>query len=122
MLTDVLTQSAFKTNPIEFITGFTSGGYNPGRDGSSVITMPELLGAGPGGFGGNFAGTAGKYDNLPNAIVSNVGGVEGLAMSALKMTGIGVGFKLARVVTRKVRSRLNREVIKPLGLQSMVKV
>lgn len=42
------------TNLVEFVTGRVNGSYKPGSDGSTVITLPELLGAGPGGIGGNF--------------------------------------------------------------------
>lgn len=121
MLTNVLTETAFKTNPIEFFTGFVNGQYKPGADGSAVITLPELLGAGPGGVGGQFTGTAGRYDNLSNAITTNVGGIEGLFMASLKMAGVGVGFKIARKMTRRARSMLNRDIIKPMGLGDMVK-
>ena len=41
-------------NLLEFATGAVDGKYNPGGDGSWNITLPELLGAGPGGFGGNY--------------------------------------------------------------------
>ena len=121
MLTNVLTETAFKTNPIEFVTGITNGQYKPGRDGSSVITLPELLGAGPGGVGGNFGGSAGTYDNLSNAINSNVGGIEGLFMASLKMAGVGVGFRIARKMTRRARSMINKDIIKPMGMADMVK-
>ena len=45
----------FNTNLAEFVTGRVNGSFRPGADGSSVLTLPELLGAGPGGLGGNFS-------------------------------------------------------------------
>ena len=44
----------FNTNLIEFATGRVDGKYRPGADGSTVLTLPELLGAGAGGIGGNY--------------------------------------------------------------------
>jgi hypothetical protein len=49
-----ISQSLFNTNLVEFATGKVNGVYKPGSDGSTVLTLPELLGAGPGGIGGNF--------------------------------------------------------------------
>ena len=120
-LTGVWTEAAFNTSPIEFLTGRVGGKYNPGRDGSAVITLPELLGAGPGGVGGNFAGSAGKYDNLQNSVASNIGGLEGLVMPAFKTAGISIAFKLAKKVTRKPRSMLNSQ-LRAFGIGDMVRV
>ena len=39
------------------MTGRVDGKYNPGGDGGSIITLPELLGA----KGRNFGGTYGGY-------------------------------------------------------------
>lgn len=46
----------FNTNIAEFVTGRVNGSYKPGADGSTVLTLPELFGAGPGGIGGNYGG------------------------------------------------------------------
>ena len=120
-LTGVWTEAAFNTSPIEFLTGRVGGKYKPGYDGSSVITLPELLGAGPGPVGGNFAGTAGKYDNLQNAVSSNIGGIEGLVMPAFKSAGISIGFRIAKKITKKPRSMLNAQ-LRSFGIADMVRV
>lgn len=123
-ITNIWTELAFNTNPIEFVTGFTktSGGaleYRPGRDGGATITIPELLGAGAGGLGGHFGSYA---DSLGEAVTKNVGGIEGLFMAGLKSAGVGIGFTVAKKMTRKVRSMVNRQILKPLQLSSMVRV
>ena len=120
-LTNIWTEAAFQTNPIEFLTGTVGGAYNPGRDGSQVITLPELLGAGPGGFGGTYAGTAGKYDNFTNSVMTNVGGLPGLAKTGLKTAGVSIGFRLVSKLTRRPRSMLNRQ-LKNFGIGDMVRV
>lgn len=120
-ITNIWTEAAFQTNPIEFLTGRVNGQYNPGRDGSQVITLPELLGAGPGGFGGTYAGTAGKYDNFQNSVMTNVGGLPGLATTALKTAGVSIGFRLVSKLTRRPRSMINRQ-LKNFGMGDIVRV
>jgi len=114
----IWTEATLKVNPIEFLTGVVDGVYNPGRDGGAVITLPELLGAGPGGVGGRFGDHAA---NLPAAIVKNVGGVEGLIMTGLKSAGLAVGFRVFNKLTRKARSGLNRQILKPFGVDEFVR-
>ena len=55
LVANSITTGMFNTNLAEFVTGRVNGSFKPGADGSSVLTLPELLGAGPGGFGGNFS-------------------------------------------------------------------
>ena len=120
-LTNIWTEAAFKVSPIEFLTGSVGGVYNPGRDGSAIITLPELLGAGPGGVGGQFAGTKGKYDNLQNAVTTNIGGLEGVVMAGLKTAGVSIGFRFASKITKRPRAMLNRQ-LKSLGVGDFVRV
>lgn len=117
--TSIWTEAALGVNPVEFFTGVTSKGFKPGTDGGDVITLPELLGAGPGGVGGNFGSYA---SNLPEAINKNMGGIEGVIMTGLKSAGVGIGFNLIKKMTRKARSGLNRQILKPLGVSDMIKL
>jgi hypothetical protein len=117
--TSIWTQAALGVNPIEFFTGFTDGKFQPGIDGGNRITLPELMGAGPGGAGGNFGSYA---KNLPEAIGKNMGGIEGVIMTGLKSAGVGIGFRLVNKMTRKARSGLNRNILKPLGVSTMVRL
>jgi hypothetical protein len=117
--TSIWTEAALGVNPIEFFTGFTDGKFKPGTDGGQVITLPELMGAGPGGIGGNFGSYA---KNLPEAIQKNMGGIEGVIMTGLKSAGVGIGFRLVNKMTRKARSGLNRNILKPLGVSTMVRL
>jgi hypothetical protein len=123
--TSIWTEAALGVNPIEFFTGYTmadggyKGGYRPGSDGGQRITLPELLGAGPGGIGGNFGSYA---KDLPEAINKNMGGIEGVIMTGLKSAGVGIGFRLVSKMTRKARSGLNRQILKPLGVSTMVRL
>ena len=114
----IWTEATLKVNPIEFLTGVVGGKYNPGGDGGAVITLPELLGAGEGGIGGNFGNYAAS---LPEAIVKNVGGVEGLIMTGLKSAGLAVGFRVFNKLTRKARSGINRQILKPFGVDEFVR-
>jgi hypothetical protein len=117
--TSIWTEAALGVNPIEFFTGVIGGKYNPGGDGGSRITLPEMLGAGPGGIGGNFGSYA---KDLPEAINKNMGGFEGVIMTGLKSAGVGIGFRLVSKMTSKARSGLNRNILKPLGVSTMVRL
>ena len=121
-LTNIWTEAAFNTNPIEFLTGFTSysGGtrYNPGADGGETITLPELLGAGAGGIGGNYGSYASGFTE---AVTKNVGGLEGLAMAGFKSAGVSLGFRFASRITRRPRAMLNAQ-LRNFGIGDMVRV
>jgi len=117
--TSIWTEAALGVNPIEFFTGITEGVFKPGRDSGERITLPELLGAGPGAVGGNFGSYA---KNLPEAINKNMGGIQGVLMTGLYSAGVGIGFRLVNKMTRKARSGLNRNILKPLGVSSMVRL
>ena len=114
----IWTEATLNVNPIQFLTGVTGSGYKPGRDGGDVITLPELLGAGPGGVGGEFGDYAA---NLPEAVVKNIGGIEGLIMTGLKSAGLAVGFRVFNKLTRKARSGINRQILKPFGVDEFVR-
>ena len=124
--TNVLTQGFAGVNPITFVTGQEYGqiGYTAGtapgqrpspqygmsyRPGAISVTIPELLGVGSAnvGDGIDMLVRNGK-DNWLNMITSSV--------------GIKVGFSIAKKITSKQRSFINNQVMKPLGLKSMVRV
>ena len=114
----IWSEATMGVNPIEFLTGVVGGHYKPGADGGQQITLPELLGAGPGGVGGNFGAYA---SNLPEAIAKNIGGVEGLVMTGLKSVGLGIGVNIFSKMTRKARSGINTQILKPFGVDEFVR-
>ena len=114
----IWTEATLNVNPIEFLTGVVDGKYNPGGDGGSVITLPELLGAKGRAFGGTFGSYAA---NLPEAVVKNIGGLEGLFMTGIKSAGLAVGFRVFNKLTRKARSGINRQILKPFGVDEVVR-
>ena len=109
-----MTQGLFNTNLVEFMTGRVNGVYKPGADGSQVITLPELFGAGPGGFGGNFAGTAGRYDNLTNTLKSNL--MTNFVPMTMAVIGIPIAVKVASKVLAKPVIRPANKLLKMTGL------
>ena len=118
----IWTEAALNVNPIQFLTGVVGGKYNPGGDGGGTITLPELLGAGGPGVNGEVGGVFGDYAaNLPEAVVKNIGGIEGLVMTGLKSAGLAVGFRVFSKLTRKARSGINRQILKPFGVDEFVR-
>jgi len=129
--TSIWTEKLFNTNPFEFVTGITDGTYNPGADGGETIAIPELLGAGPGGFGGKFGSYA---SGLPNAIARNISGnyssdpkpsvgdvAGGLVMPAIQTALVTAGFRFGKKLTSKPRAAVNRQ-IRNFGLGDLIKV
>jgi len=130
--TNVLTQGFAGVNPISFITGQEMGqtssmmsgtnqktgqpfsyavqssalGYYPG---AISVTIPELLGVGAANVG----------DGI-NTLVNN-GKANWLNMM-IGTIGVRAGFAVAKKITSKQRSFINNQVMKPLGLKSMVRV
>lgn len=93
----------FNTNLMEFITGRVNGQYKPGADGSSVLTLPELLGAGPGGVGGNYGSSPG-FDSLGAVLTTN------FKRNAFKM---GVAVVMIPVIANVATKILRKPVILP---------
>ena len=55
VVANAVTEGVFQSNIMDFITGRTDGVFKAGYDGSYRLTLPELLGLGAGGIGGNYA-------------------------------------------------------------------
>ena len=106
------------TNLAEFITGRVDGKYAPGADGSSVITLPELLGMGKGGICGNYSGTVGKYDNLTNSLMSNF--KANWVMMSVGVVGIPIVVKTAMKLIRKPVVLPANRMLKSVGLDVKV--
>lgn len=109
MLANAVTQGAFNTDIREFITGVTSKGYRPGSDGSSVLTLPELLGAGPGGIGGNYA----QGLDLQSVLKSNI--QDNGARMLMQLIAIPIAFRVGAKLLKKPRAQANR-LLKQTGM------
>ena len=117
LLANVITREAFNSNPIEFLTGWSrnnsSGSfrYSAGRDGATVLTLPEII---TGINVGNFTGASptalgiAKYNLEQN-------GNEGYMKLVAGMVGIPIAFRVGSKLLRKPRTQLNK-VIKMTGL------
>jgi len=90
----------FNTNIAEFVTGRVNGSYKPGADGSTVLTLPELFGAGPGGIGGNY----GSGYTLEKVLMKN------LKDNWLQ---IAMGVVVIPVVAKSVTKLIRKPVILP---------
>ena len=55
VVANAITEGVFQSNIVDFITGRTDGVFKAGADGSYRLTLPELLGLGAGGIGGNYS-------------------------------------------------------------------
>ena len=101
----------FNTNLIEFLTGSVDGQFKPGADGSSVLTLPELLGVGPGGFGGNFGAGRGP---LTTEVMNNV--KRNAIPMAIGVIGIPIAANVLMKVIRKPVILPANRMLKSVGL------
>ena len=108
---NALTQGFFNTNVVDFFTGMQNGKFNPGADGAFRITLPELLGFGPGGVGGSYGTTPGK-DTFSAVVRANLGktgvpmmmvGTVLLAPAAFRLGTRALG-PLIRPVNKQLRN------------------
>lgn len=100
LVANSITQGMFNTNLIEFATGRVNGSYKPGADGSSVLTLPELLGAGPGGIGGNY----GSGYSLESVLKKNI---------SQNWMNIAFGIVLIPVIAKTATKLIRKPVILP---------
>jgi len=94
---NAVTEGMFNTNLVEFMTGRVNGNFRPGADGSHILTLPELIGIGPGGIGGNFGSMKG-HTSLSESLMTN------LRKNGPKMVaGVVVIPMIANVATKLLR-------------------
>ena len=96
------------------MTGRINGIYAPGTDGSTLITLPELLGAGPGGIGGNF----GRGYSLSSVVRQNFS--DNMGSIAMAVIGIPIAVKVASKVLRKPILNPMNKALKMTGLDVKV--
>ena len=109
MLTNVATQTLFKTNPIQFLMG--DPGRNMQADGKSAISLREL-------FRGNQSSGA-EYYNTGAVIKRNL--QSQWFNGALQMVFIPLGFKLGKNLAKPAITRTNRLLGKS-GIGNTVKL
>ncbi len=93
------------------MTGRVDGKYNPGGDGGSVITLPELFGA----KGRDIGGTYGSYaTGFFDAVGKNL--KDNLVPMSMAVIGIPIAVKVATKVLRKPVITPANKLLKMTGL------
>lgn len=113
LILNALTDGMFNSSIVDFVTG----GGNPGTDGSLKVTLPELFGAGPGGFGGNYHSSYGKGFSALGKVTKKNLEDNGVKM-AMQLIGIPIAFRIANSLTKKPRRQVN-SIMKQLGLDGV---
>jgi len=109
LLLNAITTNLFGANLGDFVMGTQNGKYNPGSDGSTRLTIPEMFGAGPGGVGGNYAGTGGMTSSVQSVTDVVVWNLKKNAMPLIgSLVMIPLAFKVGSKLTSKPRSTVNR--------------
>jgi hypothetical protein len=107
LLANAVTQGLFNSNLKDFVMGTQNGKYNPGADGGDRLTLPELFGAGPGGFGGSYGAIPTKgFENFSSAVMTNA--KNNFMTMGIQLIAIPIGFSLAGRLTKKPRASANK--------------
>ena len=112
LLANAVTQGLFNSNIKDFVFGTQDGAFNPGGDGSDRVTLPELIGFGPGGFGGNY-GTKKGFESFSATVMTN--GKENFMTIATSLIAIPILFSVGSKLTKKPRATTNK-LLKMTGL------
>ena len=114
LLANAVTQGLFNSNLKDFVMGTRDGAYVAGRDGETRLTLPEIFGAGPGGFGGNYGSNPKEgFENFSSAVMTNA--KANFMTMGTQLIAIPIGFTLANRLTKKPRATANK-LLKYTGL------
>ena len=115
VVANAITSTMFNTNVVQFLTGQTGGANTYGADGSSIMSLPELLGIGTSvKFGGNYA-TGRSFSTQWRA---NLAANGGAGMLAAKVVLIPVAFKIGKAVTSPLRREVGKG-LKYIGIKGV---
>ena len=108
---NVATQTAFRTNPINFFAGGYLQGYSGGGGSSAQITLKELIGGQT--IGGTGMASQDLMLNLQNNLKDN----------ALMGIGSLIGLRVAdKVITKFGVSRSFNKTVRSVGMGDLVKM
>jgi hypothetical protein len=94
LLANAVTQGLFNSNLKDFVMGTQNGKYNPGADGGDRLTLPEIFGVGPGGFGGSYGSKPQVgFENFSSAVTTNA--KNNFMTMATSLILIPIGFTVA---------------------------
>ena len=114
LVANSITQGMFNANLVDFATGRMDGKYKAGADGSTRLTLPELLGVGSVKFGGNYGS---GYD-LQSVLMKNF--KENWATTLAGVVLIPVAAKtITKLIRKPVILPANR-MLKSVGLDVKV--
>jgi hypothetical protein len=114
LVANTITTGMFNSNIVDFATGRQDGVYRAGADGSTRLTLPELLGVGSVKLGGNYGGS---YD-LQSVLKKNF--KENWATMAVGVILIPVAAKtITKLIRKPVILPANR-MLKSVGLDVKV--
>lgn len=105
LILNAITTNLFNANLGDFIMGTQAGKYNPGSDGSTRLTIPEIFGAGSGGIGGTYGSTS-SVQSITDVVVFNA--KKNFAPLLGSMVLIPLAFRVGSKLTSKPRSTVNK--------------
>jgi hypothetical protein len=121
LMTSIVTEAMFRTNPIEFLISPKLAGSTTSRiggDSTWVVSLPEML-----KYGLSDSRAYGSLGSVAEVVKSNlgIGGSNRWIMEAGKLLGVGIAFRVGPKLLRRPRAMINRG-IKQIGLGTTIRV
>ena len=113
LIANVATQTMFRANPVQFLTGYSDGQFRLGNDGSTTLTIPEMIKGTSSTVSGGFRE---QGIDSPLAIVKyNLDRNDSMQKLIIGAVGIPIAFRVGSRLLRKPRAQVNK-LIKMTGL------
>lgn len=113
LIANVATQTMFRANPVQFLTGYSDGQFKLGNDGSTTLTIPEMIKGTSSTVSGGFRA---QGIDTPLAIVKyNLERNDSMQKLIIGAVGIPIAFRVGSQILRKPRAQVNK-LIRMTGL------
>lgn len=106
LLANVVTQTMFRANPIQFVTGYSDGRFRIGSDGSTTLTIPEMIKGTASTVSSGF--TSAGINTIPAIVKYNLDRNNSTQKLVMGLVGIPIAFRVGNKLLRKPRSQTNK--------------
>lgn len=113
LVANVATQTMFRANPIQFVTGYSNGQFRIGSDGSNTLTIPEMIRGTASTIGGGFREQG--IDTPMEIVKYNLARGNSVQKLVVGVVGIPIAFKVGSKLLRKPRASANK-LLKMTGI------
>lgn len=102
---NVVTQTMFRANPVQFLTGYSNGKFRIGSDSSNTLTIPEMIKGTSSTIGGGFREAG--IDTPMEIVRYNLERNNSTQKLVTGLIMIPIAFRVGKKVLSKPRSQVN---------------